>query len=100
MIPSFFIASKTSSLYLLEYGTLFTPDESIDYSLVLITSRGCKSWKAALPAKPAKNQSVSIPIFFIIMSNSEGLLYEKLKKFIQTIDQLRDFGLQSYVSLP
>ena len=23
-----------------------------------------------------------------------------MKKFIQTIDQLRDFGLQSYISLP
>ena len=34
------------------------------------------------------------------MSNSEGLIYEKMKKFIQTIDQLRDFGLQSYISLP
>lgn len=30
----------------------------------------------------------------------EGLIYEKMKRFITTIDQLRDFGLQSYISLP
>jgi GTPase SAR1 family protein len=33
-------------------------------------------------------------------SKSEGLIYEKMKKFISIIDELRDFGLQSYVSLP
>ena len=31
---------------------------------------------------------------------SDGLIYEKMKKFISIIDELRDFGLQSYVSLP
>lgn len=31
---------------------------------------------------------------------TEGLIYEKMKKFISIIDELRDFGLQSYVSLP
>lgn len=30
----------------------------------------------------------------------EGLIYEKMKKFIGTIDELRDYGLQSYISLP
>ena len=30
----------------------------------------------------------------------EGLIYEKMKKFIGIIDELRDFGLQSYISLP
>lgn len=33
-------------------------------------------------------------------TKSEGLIYEKMKKFISIIDELRDFGLQSYVSLP
>lgn len=31
---------------------------------------------------------------------NEGLIYEKMKRFITTIDELRDFGLQSYISLP
>jgi GTPase SAR1 family protein len=31
---------------------------------------------------------------------SDGLLYEKMRKFISIIDELRDFGLQSYISLP
>ena len=31
---------------------------------------------------------------------NEGLIYEKMKKFIGTIDELRDYGLQSYLSLP
>lgn len=31
---------------------------------------------------------------------SEGLIYEKMKKFISTIDELRDYGLSSYISLP
>jgi len=30
----------------------------------------------------------------------QGLLYEKMQKFITTVDELRDFGLQSYVDLP
>ena len=30
----------------------------------------------------------------------EGLLYEKMKKFISIIDKLRDHGLQSFISLP
>lgn len=29
-----------------------------------------------------------------------GLLYEKMGKFISTIDELRDYGLSSYISLP
>lgn len=32
--------------------------------------------------------------------NKEGLLYRKMKKFITIINELRDRGLQSYVSLP
>ncbi len=32
--------------------------------------------------------------------STEGLLFEKMKRFITTIDELRDYGLQSYVSLP
>lgn len=31
---------------------------------------------------------------------TDGLIYEKMKKFISTIDELRDYGLQSYISLP
>lgn len=30
----------------------------------------------------------------------DGLIYEKMKKFIGTIDELRDYGLQGYISLP
>ena len=33
-------------------------------------------------------------------NKTDGLIYEKMKKFISIIDELRDFGLQSYVSLP
>lgn len=33
-------------------------------------------------------------------TNTEGLIYERMKKFIGTIDELRDYGLQSYISLP
>lgn len=33
-------------------------------------------------------------------SATEGLIYEKMKKFIGTIDELRDYGLQSFISLP
>lgn len=33
-------------------------------------------------------------------NQKDGLIYEKMKKFIAIIDELRDFGLQSYVSLP
>ena len=30
----------------------------------------------------------------------DGLIYEKMRKFIGTIDELRDYGLQGYISLP
>ena len=33
-------------------------------------------------------------------NNQDGLLYETMKRFISTIDELRDYGLQSFVSLP
>ena len=33
-------------------------------------------------------------------NKTDGLIYEKMKKFISIIDELRDFGLQSFVSLP
>ena len=32
--------------------------------------------------------------------NKEGLLFQKMKKFISIINELRDRGLQSYISLP
>ena len=31
---------------------------------------------------------------------TDGLIYEKMRKFIGTIDELRDYGLQGYISLP
>jgi dynamin 1-like protein len=36
------------------------------------------------------------------MSQSDGpeLIYHQLKKFIGVVDQLRDIGLQNYISLP
>lgn len=31
---------------------------------------------------------------------NDGLLYEKMERFITTIDELRDYGLQGYIDLP
>ncbi len=28
------------------------------------------------------------------------MIYDKMKKFISTIDELRDYGLSSFISLP
>lgn len=34
------------------------------------------------------------------VDENEGLLYEKMERFITTIDELRDYGLQGYIDLP
>lgn len=34
------------------------------------------------------------------VTEEKSLLYEKMRKFISTIDELRDYGLQSFISLP